>query len=229
MEYAAHELKAELFAEVGRIGAALGNGHRLRILDLLSQRSERTVEDLAGELGVTIGSTSQHLLVLHRARLVDVRRQGTYAFYRIAGDDVSALWRQLRDVANRRAPEVEAIVRRYRPAIDDRGDIDLETLLARLERNEVVLLDARPIEEYRSGHLPGAYFIDPSSLDDSAALPSMDLEKDLIVYCRGPYCVFADEAVTMLRSRGFTAHRLTLGVPEWRALGFAVAVGDPPA
>lgn len=228
MEQATRQFKLDLFAEVGRIGAALGNGHRLRILDLLSQRPERTVEDLAGELGLTMGSTSQHLLVLHRARLVEVRRRGTYAFYRLAGDDVNALWRQLRDVATKRAPEVEALVRRYRPAIDEHGDVDIDTLLGRLERDEVVLLDARPIEEYRSGHLPGARFIDPASLDDDAALPALPAGKDVVVYCRGPYCIFADEAVTMLRTRGFTAQRLTLGVPEWRALGFAVAVGDPP-
>lgn len=228
MEQAVQQLKVSLFAEVGRIGAALGNGHRLRILDLLSQRPERSVEDLAGEMGLPIGSTSQHLLVLLRARLVDVRRSGTYAFYRIAGDDVNALWRHLRDVATKRVPEVEALVRRYRPALDADRDVDIDTLLGRLERDEVVLLDARPIEEYRSGHLPGARFIDPASLGNEAALPSLPPGKDIVVYCRGPYCIFADEAVTMFRTRGFSAQRLTLGVPEWRALGFAIAVGDPP-
>jgi rhodanese-related sulfurtransferase len=230
LEQASHshrEYKDELYAEFARIGAVLGNAHRLEILDLLSQRDERTVEDLARELGTTTGNTSQHLLTLLRARLVEVRRRGTYAYYRLGGLEVNALWRQLRDVASARSAEVAAIARRSRPRDEEFGDVDVTSLLPKVERGEVLLFDARPRDEYRAGHLPGARLIEPDSLAQTLADARLDVTREIVVYCRGPYCVYADEAVAELRARGFTAHRLSLGVPEWRALGYAVAVGDP--
>ncbi|GAC1538192.1 MAG: metalloregulator ArsR/SmtB family transcription factor [Candidatus Velthaea sp.] len=223
------QYKDELYAEFARIGSALGNARRLEILDLLSQRDERSVEDLASELGTTTGNTSQHLLALLRARLIEVRRQGTYAYYRIAGSDVADLWRHLRDVSAVRSAEVDAIVKRRTAWDGERDDIDVADLVSKVEQGDVLLLDARPIEEYRSGHLPGARLIEPESLTDELTTAGFDTGREIVVYCRGPYCVFAYNAVTVLRARGFVAHRLRLGVPEWRALGYAVAVGDPPA
>ena len=221
--------KDELYGEFARVGSALGNARRLEILDLLSQRAERSVEDLANELGTTTGNASQHLLALLRARLIEVRRQGTYAYYRIAGSDVADLWRKLRDVSAVRSAEIDAIAKRQIFGDDDRDDIDVADLVSKVERGDVLLLDARPIAEYRSGHLPGARPIEPDSLTDELTTAAYDTEREIVVYCRGPYCVFAHKAVTVLRARGYVAHRLRLGVPEWRALGYAVAVGDPPA
>ncbi len=228
-ETSAHrKFKDELYREFARVGAVLGNAHRLEILDLLGQRDERSVEDLARELGTTTGNTSQHLLTLLRARLVEVRRQGTYAYYRLAGSDVHDLWRQLRDVGSARSLEIQATVKRHRSPDVEQSDVEVAGLLARVERGDVLLLDARPLEEYRSGHLPGARLLEPHSLAERLAAAPLEHDREIVVYCRGPYCVFADEAVAELRARGFTANRLSLGVPEWRALGYAVAVGGPP-
>ena len=222
------DFKSELFAEFARIGAVLGNAHRLEILDLLAQRSERNVEDLARELGTTTGNTSQHLLTLLRARLIAVRRQGTFAYYRLASPEVNDLWRQLRDVAASQSAEINAILDRHHPE-DDENPIDVADLLEKMNRGDVTLLDARPLEEYRFGHLPGARPVEASALHERLQREPYEAGRDIVVYCRGPYCVFADEAVAALRAHGYTAHRLRLGVPEWRALGYAVAVGDPPA
>lgn len=216
--------KDRLYAEFARVAAALANPHRLELLDLLSQRDERSVEDVAAEAGLSVANASAHLKILRSARLVHARRAATYVYYSIASPEVVKLWQDVRDFSAARSPEVGAIVaehlgERPQPAAD------IATLLERVERGEVTLLDARPREEFRSGHLPGAKPLEPGTIDDEL-LGSLDAQRAIVVYCRGPFCTFADEAVAALRERGFTATRLELGVPEWRRLGFAVALGE---
>ena len=216
--------KQALYEEFARVATALANPHRLELLDLLSQREERSVDDVAAEAGLSIANASQHLKALRSARLVEVRREGTFAYYRIASSEVVELWHRVRDMATARSPEVRAIVERH-VGTRDEPLRDIDDLLSRVERGELLLLDARPNEEYRSGHIPGARLLPSGELQESF-LASLDTQRDIVVYCRGPYCTFADEAVTVLRERGLRAQRLELGVPEWRQLGFAVAVGE---
>lgn len=216
--------KGALYGEFARIATALANPHRLELLDLLTQRDERSVEDLATDAGLSIANASQHLKALRSARLVEVRREGTYAYYRVADADVVALWHRVRDMAAGRSPEVRAIVESHL-GIREEPLRDIGDLLERVERGDLLLFDARPHEEYRCGHIPGARLLPPKQLNESF-LASLDSRRDIVVYCRGPYCTFADEAVAVLRERGLRAQRLELGIPEWRQLGFAVAMGE---
>jgi DNA-binding transcriptional ArsR family regulator len=223
-----HAFKAELYAEFARVSSALGNPHRLELVDLLSQGAERSVESLATEARMSVANASQHLRALLDSRLVKVRRDGTRAYYRLAGERVAQTWHALRDLAAAHSAEVSAIVERHLGEREE-SDIDLSTLLERVARGTVLLLDARPIEEYRAGHLPGARPFPPGDLP--SALPALlrdprSRKRQIVVYCRGPYCAFADEAVWALRKRKLRANRLRIGVPEWRSLGFAVALGE---
>lgn len=219
------EYKDRLYGEFARVAGALANPHRLELLDLLAQREERSVEDLASEAGLSVANASQHLKMLRSARLVRARREHNYVFYRVADEDAVGLWQDVRDFAVDRFGEVGQIVaehleNRVQPSNDSAG------LIEKIERGEVALFDARPREEFRSGHLPGAASLPPGQIDEKLFAP-LDLLRPIVVYCRGPFCTFADEAVAMFRERGFDAQRLELGVPEWRRLGFAVAVGEP--
>jgi rhodanese-related sulfurtransferase len=207
--------KDELYAEFARIGQALASSKRLEMVDLLAQR-EWPVEELAREMDLGVANASQHLQVLLRARLVEVRRQGTRAYYRLAGGDVYRLWQTMRELGEARLAEVPAAVRRY---LGDRHELqvlNVAELLRRVEAGDIILLDARPEEEYRAGHLPGARPMPLAKL--TRALKMLPKNRELMVYCRGPYCVFSDEAVTLLRRKGFRAQRLRLGFPDWQAL-----------
>ncbi|HLJ68064.1 MAG TPA: metalloregulator ArsR/SmtB family transcription factor [Chloroflexota bacterium] len=207
--------KDELYAEFARIGQALASAKRLEMVDLLAQR-EWPVEELAREMELTIANASQHLQVLLRARLVEVRRQGTRAYYRLAAGDVYRLWQTMRELGETRLAEVPAAVKRH---LGDRHELqvlNVTELLRRVKAGDIILLDARPEEEYRAGHLPGARPILLAEL--TRALKTLPKNRELIVYCRGPYCVFSDEAVALLRRKGFRAQRLRLGFPDWQAL-----------
>lgn len=211
--------KEEVYAEFARIAHALANPRRLEMIDLLAQR-ERTVEDLASELETGITNASQHLQVLLRARLVEVRRKGTYAHYRLADDQVYHAWLAVRELAENRLSEVKAIVQRY---LGDRGELeglDAYQLQERVKTGEVTLIDVRPREEYRAGHLPGARSAPLEELEEF--LDVLPRECEIVAYCRGPYCVFSDEAVEALRQHGFQARRLHLGPADWKALGLPV-------
>lgn len=214
--------KEEVYTELARLGQALANPKRLEMLDLLAQR-ERHVEDLAQEMGLSLANASQHLRILLAARLVAVRRRGSYAYYRLAHPGVYRLWQALRQVAEAQLPEVQAVIERYLGERHELKGVDLEKLLARVQAGEVVLLDARPREEYQAGHLPGAQ---PAPLEElERLLPTLSPEREVVVYCRGPYCVFADEAVALLRQAGFRASRLSLSVPDLWAMGLPVERG----
>ena len=215
--------KDELYAEFARIAGALASPKRLEMLDLLAQR-ERSVEDLARELQLSIANASRHLRILAATRLVEIRRRGTFAYYRIAGPAVYALLRQVETVAAKHLPDVPAIVARHLGERPFRELTPLE-LKRRMRERRAMLLDVRPPEEFAAGHIAGARSVPLEQLSKRRTLDELPHEREIIVYCRGTYCVWADEAVELLRRRGFTAHRLTLGPPDWAALGEDLEVG----
>ena len=211
-----------LYEQFARIGKALSNGHRLELLEVLAQ-GEHSVETLAQERGMSIANASQHLQVLRSAHLVEVRRAGIYLYYRLADEDVFSLWQATRKVSESRIAEIDRIVQTY---LHDRSllqPISAAELLRRLTEGNVILLDVRPAEEYAAGHLPDALSIPVADLE--ARLSELPQDREIVAYCRGPYCVFADEAVTVLRRNGYQAHRLEQGLPDWRALGLPVESG----
>ena len=216
--------KDELYADLERVGRAVGSAKRLELLDLLAQR-ERSVEDLASELGLSIANTSQHLRALAAARLVEVRRAGTFAHYRLASPSVLRLVRVLGAVAQERLPEVTATLARHlgQRAVDD---LRPDAVARRVRSGRAILLDVRPAPEYRAGHIAGARTLPIAELAHKERTDTLPRDREIIVYCRGPYCVWADEAVAVLHRRGFTAKRLLLGAPDWAVLGEELEVAQ---
>jgi len=213
--------KNQLYEQFARIGKALASPHRLELLDVLAQ-CERTVEALAQETGMSVANASQHLQVLRSARLVETRREGTSIYYRLASESVSMLWLSLRAVGEAHLAEIDRVVEAF---LQDRAQwqpITAEALLEELRSDRVILLDVRPAEEYEAGHLPQALSIPVAELE--ARLSEVPLDREIVAYCRGPYCIFADEAVTLLRARGYRARRLEEGVADWRKLALPVEV-----
>jgi rhodanese-related sulfurtransferase/DNA-binding HxlR family transcriptional regulator len=213
--------KDALFAAFAMEAKALGNGRRAEIVDVLAQ-GERSVEELSAEIDQSVANTSQHLQVLARAGLVRTRRDGNRVVYRLASDDVAALWDTLRRVAATHLAEVEVLATGY---LGDRGDIErisAEELAARLAAGRVTVLDVRPRAEYAAGHIRGAIAAPLEELDGV----DVPLDAEVVAYCRGPYCVYADDAVRLLRERGIKARRLDEGFPEWRRAGHPVAVAS---
>jgi rhodanese-related sulfurtransferase len=214
------EIKTALFDEFARAAKALASGRRIELLDVLAN-GERTVEGLAGGVGLSVANTSQHLQILRQAGLVTSRRQGTSVHYRLAGPEVFELWRALRTLAADRLAEVERLAAAYLGARDELEPVTRQELARRLEDgDDVVVLDVRPRAEYAAGHLPGAVSIPVGEL--RRRLAELPGDREIVAYCRGPYCAFAHEAVAVLRGAGFAARRLQDGLPEWRAAGLAV-------
>ena len=213
--------KDKLFEQFARVGKALANPHRLEILDLLAQ-GERTVEDLAREAGMSVANTSRHLQELRAARLVEVRREGLYGYYRLADERVFAAWRAIRDLGEARLAEIDRLVGSYLTDRDSLEAVCAEELLAKMREEGVEVLDVRPEDEYRAGHIPGARSVPVERME--ANLEEIPRDREVVAYCRGPYCVFSDEAVALLRSRGYRARRLREGLPDWRAAGLPVEI-----
>ena len=214
--------KSALFDAFASVAQALGNGRRAEIVDVLAQ-GERSVEELGEQIGQSIANTSHHLQVLARAGLVRSRREGTRVYYRLAGQRVDDLWASVREVAERHVADVHVLADEYLGERDGIEQLSPAELEGRLRRGDVVVLDVRPELEYRAGHIPGAI---------SAPLPELDTvvkilprRAEVVAYCRGPYCVYADDAVRVLRERGVKARRLVGGFPEWRRAGRAVEAG----
>ncbi len=208
--------KDELYKDLARIGAALSSPKRLEMLDILAQR-ERSVEDLARELGLSVANASKHLNILAAAHLVEVRRAGTFAFYRLAGATALRVLRLVGELGEEMLPEVKATLHRH---LGERSVQALEPgAVARRIKRGAVLLDVRPEAEYRAGHIAGARSVPIDALKRKKNMPPLPRGREIIVYCRGPHCVWADEAVDVLRRRGYTAQRLLLGAPDWLALG----------
>jgi len=205
--------KAALFDAFASVAQALGSGRRAEIVDLLAQ-GERSVEEVASEISQSVANTSQHLQVLARSGLVRTRRDGTRVYYRLASERVEELWAAVRDVAVRHVAEVGVLADEYLGERDAVESLSADELEQRLARGEVVVLDVRPELEYRAGHIAGARSAPLPAL--ASLMPTLPRRREVIAYCRGPYCVYADDAVRLLRERGLKARRLDVGYPEWR-------------
>ena len=219
MPSTSRQFKNAVYEQLARIGKALASGPRLEILEVLCQ-GPRTVEALAEQVEQPVANTSHHLQALRRARLVDAEKEGVHVRYRLAHGDVCALFRALRGVAEARLLEVEAVTRAY---LRERGSleaIDRDALVERVRDGEVTLLDVRPPAEFEAGHLPGAISLPLDELE--RRLKELPRDREVVAYCRGPYCVMALDAVEVLRARGFRALRMEEGVPDWRARGLPV-------
>lgn len=214
--------KTAIYQQIARVSRALASPTRLELLDLLAQ-GPRTVERLAGEASQGVANTSQHLKLLREARLVEAQKEGLFVTYRLAADEVSDFYRSLRALAQTRLAEMERITRDF---LDSRGllePVDDESLIERVRDGRVVVIDVRPEEEFRAGHIPGARSIPLEELE--RRLGELPRRRVIVAYCRGPYCMLALDAVARLRARGMKAARLQDGVPEWRARGLPVEVG----
>ena len=214
------EAKRALFDGFARVGKAVSSGRRVEILDVLAN-GERTVEGLAEQLGLSVANASQHLQVLKQAGLVDTRREGTFVRYRLASSDVFEFLRSLRGLAADRLAEIERLAGAYLGDLDRAPSITRAELKRKLKKREgVLVVDVRPAEEYAAGHLPGAV---SAPLEDLAhRIRSFPKDREVVVYCRGPYCAYSHVAVELLRKRGFQARRLEDGLPEWEAEAFPV-------
>jgi rhodanese-related sulfurtransferase/predicted transcriptional regulator len=215
--------KGALFDAFASVAAALGNGRRAEIVDVLAQ-GERSVEDVAAEVGQSVAATSHHLRLLAKAGLARSRREGNRVFYRLASERVAELWAAVRNVAAQHVAEVNVLAEEYLGERDGVELLSASELQERLERGKVVILDVRPEAEYQAGHIPGAISVPLEQLD--AITPALPKRREVVAYCRGPYCVYADDAVRLLRSRGLRARRLDVGFPEWRQAGLPVELAS---
>jgi rhodanese-related sulfurtransferase len=210
------EAKDALYDGFASIARALASGRRAEIVDLLSQ-GERTVEEIAQEIGQSLANTSHHLRALARAQLVTTRRAGTHIHYRLASPTVVDAWIALRDLATEQLEDIDELATAYLGNRHELSTITRDEVLARLEQGDLILIDVRPDAEYAAGHIPGAISTPPERLD--VALDELPDQGDVVAYCRGPYCVYADDAVRVLQARGRHALRLEDGLPEWRRSG----------
>jgi rhodanese-related sulfurtransferase/DNA-binding transcriptional ArsR family regulator len=212
--------KDALFDAFAQVAKALASGRRAEIVDVLAQ-GERSVEEIAGEIGQSVANTSHHLRAMARAGLVDTRREGTRIVYRLASPRVADLWAAVRDVGTEHVAGLERLARAYLGDRDGVEVVDRSELAARLRRGEVVVLDVRPAAEYAAGHITGARSVPVTEL--RRHLRALPKDAEVVAYCRGPYCVYADDAVRELNRRGFRARRLIDGFPEWKRAGLPVA------
>ena len=224
MNNASHrEFKDELFRQLARVTKAMSSPRRLELVDLLAQ-SERHVDELAELSGMSVANTSQHLQALRAARLVAVRRDGLRAYYALSDDTVFRTWQAIRDLGQRQFAEIDRLLETYVSERSKLEGINAAELLRRLRADEVVVLDVRPAPEYRAGHILGARSVPVKELH--RRLAELPKKREIVAYCRGPFCVYADEAVSLLRRRGYRARRLDVGFPDWKYAGLPVSVGD---
>ena len=215
--------KQDLFTQFSRIGKALSNANRLQILDYLAQ-AERSVDELSSLSELSVANTSQHLQQLRQAGLVQSHKRGLKVYYRIASDEVVELLRMLRVVSERHLADVNLIADSYLGDKDQNPPLPQEELFRQVEQGEVTVIDVRPAAEFASGHLPGAINVPPDQLRER--LKQIDPQRQVVAYCRGPYCVYSFDAVEELRKMGFTASRLEEGFPEWKSAGYPVESSD---
>lgn len=215
------QFKDSIYEQFSRIGKAVSAPKRMELLDLLCQ-GPRTVDALAEQCAISIANASQHLQVLRAARLVDAEKKGLFVEYRVANDEVIRFFATLRSLAEARLLEVEQVARDY---FEQRGameSVDSDELLKRVKSGDVTVIDVRPAEEFRAGHIPGAISMPVDEL--KARLKELPKRREVVAYCRGPYCVMAIDAVELLRKNGFKAQRMEQGVVDWRARGWRVEV-----
>jgi rhodanese-related sulfurtransferase/biotin operon repressor len=211
--------KRDVFANLARVGTALSSPTRIEFLELLAQ-AERSVEQLATLTGTTVANTSQHLQKLRQAGLIIGRKEGLYVFYRLAGDEVVEMLSAMSRVGEAYVAEVERIVRLYFTSKDELEPIPAKELLERARKGLVTVLDVRPPEEFAAGHVPGAINIPIHELEKR--IKELPRRREVVAYCRGPYCLMSYDAVSVLRKKGLKARRLEAGMPEWRAAGMPV-------
>jgi len=216
------DFKDALYAQFARIGHALASPKRIELLDLLGQ-GEKTVEALAEQVATPVKNTSAHLRVLRQARLVETRRDGTYVYYRLADDDVSGLLRTLETLAHSRLADVQQVVRSYLDGNDELEPVTFKELRRLVREEDITVVDVRPADEYEAGHIPGALSMPVPEL--KRRLRELPKSREVIAYCRGRYCVFSLDAVTLLRQHGYRARRAHEGMPDWRAAGLPVESG----
>lgn len=215
--------KNALFDALAEVAKALASGRRAEIVDLLAQ-GERSVDEIAAEIDQSVANTSHHLRAMARTGILATRREGPRIFYRLASDGVAALWAAMRAVAAENVAGVEKLARAY---LGDRAGLEAisrKELAARLRQGDITVLDVRPEPEFRAGHIAGARSVPAGEL--RRALRALPKGVEVVAYCRGPYCVYADDAVRELARRGYRAHRLEDGFPEWKQAGLPVAIGE---
>jgi rhodanese-related sulfurtransferase len=215
--------KRRIYMELARIGRALGSPGRLELLEILTQ-GERSVEVLSHHTGLSVANTSHHLQALREARLIEARREGLFVYYRLSSPEVFGVVQMIRQLGERHIAEVDRIMQSYFARRDQLEPVSREELLARAKNGTVVVLDVRPVEEYRAGHIPGALSLPIDELE--RRLADLPADQEIVAYCRGPYCVMSYDAVEALRARGRRARRLVDGFPEWRAAGLPIEVGE---
>ena len=218
------DFKNRLYAEFARIGKAVASPHRLEILEVLAQ-GERTVESLSTETGLSAANTSRHLQQLRQAQLVLARREGLFVHYRLTGPEVVALILALRRAGERHLAEVDRVVHDFLGERDGFEPVTPGELTQRMNSGEIVLLDVRPEQEYAAGHIAGARSMPVANI--KARLSELPHDQEYVAYCRGPYCVYADEAVALLQANGLQARRLSEGYPEWWLAGRPVTPDLP--
>lgn len=215
------EFKDKVFGELARISSALGNSRRLEVIDLLAQ-GERTVERIALETNMSVANASKHLQVLKGGNLVEMKRNGNFIIYKLTNEKVAQIWQLLRDFGTERVAEIDKVVRDFRSDKKGLESVTIDALLQRMNQENILLLDVRPEEEYKFGHISNALSIPFDQLE--ARLKELPKNKEIIAYCRGPFCVFADEAAQLLVKHNFKASRLEEGYPDWKLKGLPVEV-----
>ena len=212
-------VKALLFAQFARVSKALGSGNRLELLEFLAQ-SERSVDTLSKLSGLSIANTSRHLQVLRQAGLVATRKEGLYVYYSVSGGGVVKLLAALQEVAQHNVAEVTKLVTTYLTSKDSLEPVSVYDLADRIRRGLVTVVDVRPVEEYDAGHLPGAINVPLTDIEKN--LGKLPPDKEVVAYCRGPFCLLSFEAVARLRNKGRKARRLETGFPEWKIAGLPI-------
>jgi rhodanese-related sulfurtransferase/DNA-binding transcriptional ArsR family regulator len=215
------QYKDKVYSELARITKSMANPHRMEIIELLAQ-GEFSVEEIAEQTNLPIANASQHLQVLKQAQLVDINRQGNFIFYRLSNDNVFKAWKALRDLGVERIVAVENVVKEFRKSKFDFESVTIAELIEKIDSGRVTILDVRPESEYRQGHIANAVSIPIEEL--SKRLKELPKRTEIVAYCRGPFCVYADEAVAMLAKAGFKAKRLTEGFPDWKVQDLPIDV-----
>lgn len=217
------EFKDNVYNELAKVTKAIGNSRRMEIIDLLAQ-GPFSVEKIAEQTGMSIANASQHLQVLKGARLVEIDRRGNFIYYHLSNEKVFQAWLSLRELGFTQNAEVEKLINDFYYSPHQLEPVSMEALLTKLENQDVLVIDVRPGEEYDRGHIHRAISIPVEEL--TSRLEGLSKEMEIIAYCRGPLCVYAHEAVSLLRENGFKANRLKEGFPDWEAMGFPVEVNE---
>lgn len=204
--------KNKVYQQLANIVKAMSNPHRLEILELLAQ-GQYSVAEIAEETEISGANASQHMQVLKQAQLVSTRREGNHVYYRLAGESIYKAWKALRDLGIERVAEIERVLQQFRESRQSLETLSSEELAEKMKRGDITVIDVRPKHEFEEGHISGAVNIPVDQLSEK--LDKLPENQEIVAYCRGPFCVFADDAVELLREKGFNAKRLDEGYPEW--------------